>query len=382
MNMNRPGWRWCMGLWAALVACGVAADPVNARVQRAADAFMTKNAIPGMAVALVVDGKSRFYNFGVASKATKKRVDSDTLFELGSISKTFTATLAAYAEVEGRLDLKHPVADYLPAFRDTPFGRVPLRDLATHTAGGFPLQVPDTVHDEDGLTAYLKAWTPRYATGTKRTYANPSIGMLGRVAATRLDMPFAAAMQNVLFPKLGLANTYIDVPEGKRAIYAQGYNGDDQPVRVNPGVLADEAYGVKSSSRDLARFLEVQLGTASVDPALKRAVRATRVGYYQLGSMTQDLVWEQYAWPTPLATLLEGSSNRVVFEDQPVQALTPPRPPREDVLVNKTGGTGGFGAYIAFVPVRRIGLVILTNRAHSTEERLRFAHELLASLDD
>ena len=363
------------------VARAAPATDVDTQLRRAADTFMRANHIPGMAIAITVDGKERYYNFGVASKQTGRKVSSDTLFELGSISKTFIATLATYAQAEGRLSLEGHVEDYLPEFRGRPFGKVALFDLGTHTAGGFPLQVPDQVRNQQQLFAWLKAWQPRYAEGSKRSYANPSIGMLGLIAADRMGQDYADALEQTLLPKLGLTGTYVRVPDARKGDYAQGYNSEDQPVRVNPGVLADEAYGVVSSAQDLLHYLHVQLGEVAVDPLTRHAIADTRIAYYRSGPMTQSLAWEQYAWPVSHDDLLRGNASRMIREDQPVTALRPPHPPGDDVLVNKTGATGGFGAYIAFAPVKKLGLVILTNRSHPTEARVEFAYELLKLLE-
>ena len=119
------------------------------------------------------------------------------------------------------------------------FGKVSLLGLATHTAGGFPLQVPDTVRDRAQLMAYLQAWQPSYAEGTRRTYANPSIGMLGVATANAMGQAYVPLMQGTLLPKLGLPSTYLQVPADQMARYAQGYDKRNQPVRVSPGVLAD-----------------------------------------------------------------------------------------------------------------------------------------------
>ena len=364
-------------LFATTAATAAPAQDTDAQLRRLAEGFMRENHIPGMAIAVTADGKERFYNFGVASKATKQKVTSDTLFELGSISKTFLATLAAYAQEEGKLALTGSVETYMPEFQGTPFGKVSLIHLGTHTAGGFPLQVPDQVTDHDQLIAWLKAWKPRYPAGTQRSYANPSIGMLGAIAAKQMGAPYADVAQGTLFPKLGLTDTYVRVPASKMSVYAQGYSSEDAPVRVNPGLLDAEAYGVKSTARDLLHYVEVQMGEAPVDPAMKRAIAATHVGYYRSGPMTQDLAWEHYPWPVGKDDLLAGNATRMIREDQPATALTPPQAAPQDALINKTGATGGFGGYVAFVPSKRIGLVILTNRNHATEARVGFAYEVL-----
>ena len=88
---------------------------------------------------------------------------------------------------------------------------------------------------------------------------------------------------------------------------------------------------------------------------LQRAIMDTRTGYFKAGVMTQDLIWEQYAYPVELKTLLEGNSYQMILEATPVAQISPPMEPREDVLINKTGSTNGCGAYVAFVPEKQMG---------------------------
>ncbi|WP_238922720.1 ELC family class C beta-lactamase [Achromobacter ruhlandii] len=356
------------------------ADRATAAVDAAVAEVMREYGIAGMAIGVSRDGEQRFFNYGDASRAPRRAVSSDTLFELGSISKTFTVTLAAYAQATGRLSLTDSPAKWVPELQGSEFARLTLVHLATHTAGGFPLQVPDAVQSMAQLMDYLKAWTPRYAPGTRRTYANPSIGMLGVVAARALGQPYVAAMEQQLFPMLGLRDTYLEVPPRKMPDYAQGYDKQDAPVHVNPGVLADEAYGVKSSARDMLRFVEINLGTAPVDATLQRAIAETHTGYYQLGAMTQDLIWEQYSYPVSVDDVVHGNSAQVAFETLPVKALQPQLAPQQAVWINKTGATNGFGAYVAFVPSRKLGIVILANRNYPNEARVRLALRVLKAL--
>lgn len=379
-----------MALAAAATASPAAATPpagTPARADRATIAVdaavaevMRQYGIAGMAIGVSRNGQQRFFNYGDASREPRRPVSSDTLFELGSISKTFTVTLAAYAQATGRLSLDDSPSKWLPELRGSAFAKQTLVNLATHTSGGFPLQVPDTVQDMAQMMDYLKAWTPRYAPGAKRTYANPGIGMLGVVAARALGQPYVAALEQGLLPKLGLRNTYLEVPPQKMADYAQGYDKRDAPIRLRPGVLADEAYGVKSSARDMLRFVEINLGTAPVDATLRHAIAATHTGYYQLGAMTQDLVWEQYRYPVSVQDVVHGNSAQVAFETLPVKALQPPLAPQQAVWINKTGATNGFGAYVAFVPSRQLGIVILANRNYPNEARVRLALRVLGAL--
>ena len=355
-------------------------SPIDSRVQEAAQQVMQQYNIPGLAIALTVDGKPRFYNYGVASKETQQAVTSDTLFEIGSISKTFTATLATYAQASGQLSLTDSPSQLLPQLRGSPFDQVTLINLATHTAGGFPLQVPDEVQNRAQLMDYFKGWQPKYAPDTYRSYANPSIGMLGMIAAKSMNLPYEEALEHRLFPMLGMFNSFITVPANKLPLYAQGYNKQDVQVRVNPGVLAAEAYGVKSSSSDLIRFVEEHLDITPLEEKLNRALTDTRKGYYKVGAMTQDLIWEQYAYPVQLDALLAGNASEMIYENNAVTPLNPPLAPQQAVWVNKTGSTGGFSAYVAFVPEKKLGIVLLANKSYPIEPRIRLAHQILSEL--
>ena len=374
---------------AALAACAAtatahAADTARAGIKKTVDAviapLMQKDGIHGMAVGIIVQGKPLVFNYGVASIATGQPVTDHTLFELGSVSKTLTATLTAYAALNGDLSLSDSTSEYLPALRGTPFGGVELVNLGTHTPGGVPLQVPDDIKNDNDLTAYLKAWRPTCEPGTCRTYSNLGIGVLGEITAKRMGGSFESLMQQRLLPKLGMSSTYIDVPDARKADYAQGYTKQGAPTRMSPGMLSAPTYGLKSTAADMLRFMQANMNLISLDDKLQQAILQTHTGYFRAGAMTQDLVWEQYAYPVTLDALLQGNSAAVILHPTPVSRLSPPQAPGQDVWINKTGSTNGFGAYMAFVPLRKMGIVILANKNFPIDERVRAAHEILVAL--
>jgi len=144
-----------------------------------------------------------YYTRGEASRETKAPVTSDTIFELGSVSKIFNVTLAAVAEQRGLLSLDQPVSTYLPELKGSAFDKISLVNLATHTSGGLPLQVPDSVTDDSELMTYLKSWKPAYKAGTMRSYSNVSIGLLGRICrrASRRHLPASRRRAAVSRPR-------------------------------------------------------------------------------------------------------------------------------------------------------------------------------------
>ncbi|MGM0824527.1 MAG: class C beta-lactamase [Pseudomonadota bacterium] len=345
-------------------------------------ALMEEHRIPGMAVAISVNGQPHYFNYGVANQEADQPVTDETLFELGSVSKIFTATLAAYADARGELSLSDPASEHLPALEGSAFDEITLRELGTYTAGELPLQFPDDVQSEAAMIDYYRQWQPESAPGSHRLYSNPSLGLLGYITAQHLDQPFETLMAETLFAPLGLKNSYYQVPDEQQAHYAYGYNKEDEPIRVNPGMLDAQAYGLKSTAADVLRFVEANMDGAELDAPLQQAMDTTRHGYLRVGELHQGLGWESYAYPVDIDTLLAGNSLDMILEPNPVENLNPPLPPRQAALYNKTGSTNGFGGYVAFVPGEQLGIVMLANRNYPNQARIQAAHQLLSALAD
>jgi CubicO group peptidase (beta-lactamase class C family) len=205
--------------------------------------------------------------------------------------------------------------------------------------------------------------------------------MLGMITAQSMQLSFEDAIQKKLFPELGMTQSYINVPADRMTRYAQGYTSKDEPVRMSPGVLASEAYGVKSTSADMIRFITANLQATKLSGKLQRAIVATHTGYFTSGEFTQDLIWEQYPYPIDLKRLLAGNSYSTIYEDQPAARLTEPLQPQANVLIDKTGSTNGFGAYVAFIPAKKMGIVMLANKNYPIDARVTAAFEILTRLD-
>jgi beta-lactamase class C len=365
---------------SVLLAGGPArADDFETQAKAAFAPVVKEFDIPGLVVGVTRDGEHRFYATGLSSRADGRPVTPDTLFELGSISKLFTATLAALAEVRGTLRLDDTVARHVCAGACRIGNGLSLMDLATHHSGGLPLQVPDTVPDVPALVDWLKHWTPAQ-TGA-RSYSNISIGLLGHISAKALGMSYSQAAESILFPAFGLQNTWITVPERAMPDYAFGYDRKtERPIRVSPGVLDAEAYGVKSTARDMLKVLDAELGLGEIPAELKTAIARTQQGQFRTEWFTQDMVWEQYPWPTSLNALLAGNGTDVILKPQPMEAISPPLPPQTNVLLDKTGSTNGFGGYVALIPGQKLGVVVLANRNYPNDARVKATYQLIEAL--
>jgi beta-lactamase class C len=129
-------------------------------------------------------------------------------------------------------------------------------------------------------------------------------------------------------------------------------------------------------------FVEANIAPETLNQPLRSAIEATHIGYFRVGEMVQGLGWEQYPYPVTLETLLAGNSATMALEANAARPLVPPLAPAGPTLFNKTGSTNGFGAYVAFVPAQRIGIVMLANRNFPIPARIAAVHAVLDALDE
>ncbi|WP_313651635.1 class C beta-lactamase [Pantoea sp.] len=368
-----------LSLSARCVAADLSSQQVTSLVKATIEPLMAQQSIPGMAVAVLYKGRAQFVNFGVADLDSRRRVTENTLFELGSVSKTFTGTLAGVQIRNGDIRLSDAVQKHWPQLTGAQWRPVRMLHLATYTAGGLPLQLPDEVTDQTSLLRFYQNWQPQAAPGTLRQYSNASIGLFG---ALMVKGDYEQAMERHVFQPLHLTRTYITVPTSMMINYAWGYK-NGQPVRVSPGMLDAEAYGIKSTARDMLTFMQ-----ANVDPnrlsagnaVLRNAMRTAQSRYFSAGKLYQGLGWEIYDWPVSADTLIGDSDNSVALKARPATQLTPAGPSQRASWVHKTGATNGFGAYIAFIPAKNCGIVMLANKNYPNPLRVQAAWQILQAL--
>lgn len=343
--------------------------------------LMDEYGVAGMAIGIIYNGRSYENYYGVRSKDTNESVNSQTLFELGSLSKTFTAVSGTYANNQGKISFNDHPSKYLPALKNSEINKVNLLELLTYTSGNLPLQFPDNIKTDQQILEYFKNWKAKNPSGTYREYSNPSIGLFGYLTAESMNVSFSSLLEEIIFPQLNLKYTYVNVPEAQRTNYAFGYDENNKPIRVNPGPLSDEAYGVKSTLPDMLKFVNSNLNLDTNSPAMKKAIRDTQKGYFKVADsgMTQALGWEMFSYPTTSEILQASNSKQILLGSNPVvKELSQPK----SKVFHKTGSTNGFGAYVLFIPEEGFGLVMLMNKKIPNIDRIKAAYNVFETLKD
>ena len=222
----------------------------------------------------------------------------ETLFEIGSVSKTFTATLAGYALARGQDAPRRPRQPALAGTAGQPLRRhqpARPRDLYRRRLAA---AVPRLGAEGPGTDPRL---LPPVATdlcaGQPAPLFQASIGLFGYLAARSLGQPFERLMEQQVFPALGLEQTHLDVPEAALAQYAQGYGQGRPPATGRSRPAGCRRLRGERPARPTLRFVDANLHPERLDRPWAQALDATHRGYYKVGDMTQGLGWEAYDWP-------------------------------------------------------------------------------------
>lgn len=339
--------------------------------------LIKKYQIPGMAVAVTIDGRDYFYNYGVADKASKRPITKQTLFEIGSVTKTFAATLAAYLSDEHKISLSSPVTQYMPQLKGSAFDKITLLNLATHTSQ-LPLFTPDNVKNMPQFLDYLKQWQPESSVGSRRVYSNNGVGLLGIIISRKTGKSYEYLLTEKILKPLHLKHTYFEVPQNELPHYAYGYAEDSVPQRMSKTILLPAASGLKSCSEDLIRYVKANMHEIKLPSRIRQAINTTHSSYYKTPYLTQDLVWEQYPYPVTLKQVSIG--NGVTQLTAPATAFNPALPPNKHTFINNTGTAKGFSTYIAFIPEKKIGIVLLANKLYPLNQRVIAGYTILSQL--
>lgn len=306
----------------------------------------------GTVVGMISPQGRRIISYGQLNQGDPRPLDGDTVFEIGSVTKIFTALLLSDMVQRGEVALTDPVAKYLPAGIKMPErnGRqITLVDLATHTSGlpflpsnfpgasdpaNFPkyMEAISSYSDEQ-LYQFLSTYQLENDPGSHWAYSNLGVGLSGKALARRAGMDYEDLVRVRITGPLGMASTAITVSPQMKARLGVGHNAHLQPTPDWVMPVFAGAGSLRSSANDLLTFLAAFMGytKSPLLPAMTAMLETRRPGGPNL---TQALGW----WVVSFG-------------------------PGDDGIVAFGGETLGYASTLAYDPKTRVGVVVLSNGA-------------------
>jgi len=317
-------------------------------VDSVALSYSRKGHTHALAIGIVNAGKTSGFYYGETEKGNKQLPDENTLFEIGSVSKTFTATLLAYLVQTEQVSLDDSITKYLPdSIAVNPdLQRITLRQLANHTSG-LP-RMPDNIeatavghslnpysgYTKEHLYAYLRSYKATVPPDSMYQYSNLGFGILGDILSTLYGKPYDEMVQEIICQPLGLKNT-TEYPNPDSQYVAKGYNekGVETPLWTFDAFAAHGS--LKSTVSDLLLYAKAHFNMPETD--LEHALALTR----------------QFTYFNPPETDIGLAWHMNVVGDE--------------LIYWHNGGTFGSSSYLALTPDRKLAIVVLSNTAEPVD---------------
>lgn len=344
---KRPFGGAALALLLSLTGSASAQPNAHSELRALLAACIETQRATGIVVGIVRPTGREIVSLGTRGGATAGPVDGDTLFEIGSITKIFTALALAELVERGVVGLDDPVSRHLSralTASERAGGQITLHDLATHRSGlprippGIGEEHPDNPYlgyGSDELFRFLAGYQLPRQPGAEFEYSNLGFGLLGLalVAATRAP-DYEQMLSDLVLAPAGLTDTVVTVDAARLARMAQGHDYALRPVpNWDFGALAG-AGALRSSANDLLSLLEIGLGLT--DSPLEPAFARTTIERAELGEPG-----------------LEIGLGWIIVPD------------RDSEVIWLNGGTGGFRSFIGFNKAEGTGVVVLVNSATS-----------------
>jgi serine-type D-Ala-D-Ala carboxypeptidase/endopeptidase len=309
-----------------------------------------------MVIGLVDQNGTQFYGYGKTSNATNATtVNENTLFDIGSITKTFTTTILADMVKNGTVNLDDPVEKYLPPTVRVPTyngNKITLEDLATHTSGlpdlpprliNFTNIISEIMYPATRQLLYesLSDITLTHAPGSNFSYSDMGMALLGDILASKVGMPYEQLVIDNILDVLGMNSTRITLSDSTLlSRLALGHdNGTEFPLTIFPNPAFPlglaPAGSLHSSASDLVKYLSANMGLVKtvLDDAMQDSHKI-RLYTNQSGVKGYD-VYIGLGWFT---TTNFGSQ-----------------------IIWHNGGVLGYNAFAGFNPTTQRGVVILAS---------------------
>ena len=335
-----------------------------------------KSRIPGISVGLINEEGVKTFNFGEIKKGSGIEPTSDTIYEIGSMTKTFTAILTVKLQEEGLLSLNDPITKFIPEFAGSDFdkNRITLHHLITHTSG--LLEIPLKEYPKAIIKRLFrlnngKFFPPLYSydtskfldkvysiklkdnPGTAFRYSNTGVGLLGKILERITNSSYEELVKDRICKELDMKSTGISIPEEQKKRLATGYlytGQEAEPIHI-PAIAS--AGSICSTASDIIKFLKANLGlTDSSLSSVLEYCQNTRIAP-KIDTLMKLLLRRSYhpkSFDVGLGWAMFG------FDDMEI--------------MGHNGGTEGFSTLMNMNLDKKIGVVVLTNHALKDPSKL------------
>jgi CubicO group peptidase (beta-lactamase class C family) len=250
------------------------ASPEFKAVTEALIESMRRNQVPGTALGILAGDREEHVALGLASLSTLEPVSLDTLFQIGSLTKTFTATTIWRLVDEGALAIDAPVRTYIPELQladEAVADEVTIGNLLDHSAGWYGDEGYLTGENDDAIARYVSERMPMlpqiFPLGAFFSYNNAAFTLLGRLIEVATGTTYGPALQNLLLGPIGLTDTILDNDEVLKHPYVDNHvalpiNGHNAVTVQTPLWLprsVGPAGGLWSTTRDVIRWARFHL---------------------------------------------------------------------------------------------------------------------------
>ena len=294
----------------------------------------------GIVVGLMDENGTNYYSYGVKSLKTGEPVDENSIFEIGSISKTFTGILLANMVLKDKMELDDPLQKYLPEGVTASIRNgkeITLAHMANHTSGlprmpsNFNPANPNNPfadYSEEQLYYFLSNYELPRDIGSQYEYSNYAMGLLGHILALENNMSYEELLAKVITEPLGLKQTGITLTPVMKENLAMGHSGGIEVENWDLTTLAG-AGAIRSNALDMLKYLEANMGIVKSElyPAMQLSHKNSRT---EKAEPIVGLGW-----------------HTMVFDDAEI--------------VWHNGGTGGYRTFAGFVKGENKAVVVLSN---------------------
>jgi CubicO group peptidase (beta-lactamase class C family) len=322
------------------------------------------------------DGQEFYY--GTISKDNSNPPDRHSIFEIGSITKTFTTTLLAQMILNGKISLKDEAESLLPGgvvtlpvWNNT---TITIEHLATHSSGlpkkpqdsdqplpsGYDPYDPYAAYTAEDVYEYLTSYCDlQFEPGTQYFYSNTGMGLIGHILGLTDGTTYEELVTREIFESLGLNETSLFI-DNKISSLAPGHNESlDSVKNYNANDIFQGAGFIKSSLNDMLIFLKAQMGL--IETSLGEAMKLTQQPYFDVGGVTYNDREGYYNLSIGLAWHIDVLPEGFTFHWH-------------------GGRTNGYMAYMAFDLTALTGVVILCNQSYPNVIT-RFGEDVLKAVN-